>query len=304
MKKILMAVVALTVFGFVGCQKDDNAVDNKIKVNFAVADKAGFDNGVRAVKAGWEAGDQILVVFKGSADEDSKAWIAPYDNANTVKLTKTAEGWNVDASKLPANLEGFVDGGMYAAYHYPGNIHIDDEDYTPTQKFPLFDTYAGGEFMSANGAYTISGNELNIGTITLARPAGAFQISVKGLTPADGEKWYLEIYSGFVDGSLKTTGLSQGGNKTLACRIDLDNAMIGKFGSWSSLGVKNGEDVSFFFEPIADGYTGTTLYFYLYSNTAKNYWYKTTSTAPSALEGKAWSLPAVSEWETNKADLE
>lgn len=27
MKKILMAVVALTVFGFVGCQKDDNAVD-------------------------------------------------------------------------------------------------------------------------------------------------------------------------------------------------------------------------------------------------------------------------------------
>ena len=28
MKKILMAVVALAVMGFVGCQKDDNAIDN------------------------------------------------------------------------------------------------------------------------------------------------------------------------------------------------------------------------------------------------------------------------------------
>ncbi len=303
MKKILMAVVALAVMGFVGCQKDDNAVDNKIKVNFAVADKAGFDNGVRAVKSDWAVGDEILIIFKGSADASSTAWIAPYENANTVKLTKTAEGWNVDASNLPANLAGFVDGGMYAAYHYPGNIHIDDEDYY-IYHYPLFDTYAGGEFMSANGTYTISGNELNIGTITLARPADAFQISVKGLTPAVGEVWYLDIYSGFADGSLNHTGLSQNGNRTLSCRIDLDNAMIGTFGSWESLGVKNGEDVAFFFNSIAGAYTGTTLYFSLYSNTAKNYWYKTTSTAPSALEGKAWYLPAVSAWETDIADLE
>ncbi len=303
MKKILMAVVALTVFGFVGCQKDDNAIDNKIKVNFAVADKAGFDNGSRAVKSDWAVGDEILIIFKGSTDASSTAWIAPYENANTVKLTKTAEGWNVDASNLPANLAGFVDGGMYAAYHYPGNIHIGATNYHIFD-YPLFDTYAGGEFMSANGTYTISGNELNIGTITLARRADTFQISVKGLTPADGEKWSLKIYSEFVDGSLEHTGLSQGGNDLLACKINEGDASIGTFGSWSSLGVKNGEDVSFFFTSIAYEYTGTTLYYALYSNTAKNYWYKTTSTAPSALEGKAWYLPAVSEWETDIDDLE
>ena len=303
MKKILMAVVALAVMGFVGCQKDDNVVDNKIKVNFAVADKAGFDNGSRAVKSDWAVGDEILIIFKGSAEESSTAWIAPYENANTVKLTKTAEGWNVDASNLPENLARFVDGGIYVAYHYPGNIHIDAENYHIFD-YPLFDTYAGGEFMSANGTYTISGNELNIGTITLARPADAFQISVKGLTPAVGEVWYLDIYSEFVDGSLNHPGLFQGGNRTLGCNINEGDAKIATFGSWESLGVKNGEDVSFFFTSIAKEYTGTTLYYALYSNTAKNYWYKTTSTAPSALEGKAWSLPAVSEWETDKADLE
>lgn len=303
MKKILMAVVALAVMGFVGCQKDDNAIDNKLKVNFTVADKASFDNGSRAVKADWAVGDEILIIFKGSVDASSTAWIAPYDNANTVKLTKTAEGWSADVSKLPANLAGFVDGGSYVAFHYPGNIHIGSDNFHIFE-FPIFDTYAGGEFMSANGIYTISGNELNIGTITLARPADGFQISVKGLTPEVGEKWYLEIYSEFVDGTLQHTGLSQGGNEMLSCRIDEETAYAGIFGSWESLGVKNGEDVSFFFTSIDDGYEGTTLYYSLYSNTAKNYWYKTTSTAPGALEGKAWSLPAVTEWKTEKTDLE
>ncbi len=293
-----MAVIAMAVVGFVGCSKDDDAINNKVKVNFTVADKTGFANDTRVVKTGWAVGDEILIIFKGSA-----AWIAPYDNANTVKLTKTAEGWSADVSNLPDGLAGFVDGGSFAAFHYPGDIHIGSDNYHIFE-FPLFDTYAGGEYMSANGTYTISDNELNIGTITMARPATGFQISVKNLVPEDGEKWYLNIYSEFVDGGLEHTGLTQGGNEMLACRIDDEIAYTGTFGKWESLGVKNGDDVSFFFRSIADGYTGTTLYFYLYSNTGDNYWYKTTSTAPGALEGKAWSLPAVTEWVTEKTDLE
>lgn len=297
MKKIFISALA-TITLLVGCAKENAPVLEKhdIKVNFTVTEKAGFEANTKAVKAGWSIGDEILIIFKGNS-----GWIPPFSNNNTVKLIKTSEGWNADTSKLPTELTGLVDGGSFAAWHYPGTISIGAENYH-IFKFPLFDSYKGGEYMECIGTYTISGTELNLGTISLARPSDGFQISVKNMT-TNGKEWYIDIYSEFTDGTLKHTGLSQGGSSLISCRIDMTYANIGTFGEWKSKGIQNGEDVSFFFRSISDEYEGTTLYFHLYSNAADNYWYKTTSKTPSELEGKAWSLPTLSEWETDINDL-
>ena len=97
MKKVFMAALALTMAVFVSCSKDDlNVENNDVKVNFTVAEKPSFDAVTRSVKKGWDNGDQILVVFR---DADG-FWLDAFDDANTLKLTMTADGWTADKSKI------------------------------------------------------------------------------------------------------------------------------------------------------------------------------------------------------------
>ena len=182
MKKILMAVVALAVMGFVGCQKDDNAIDNKVKVNFTVADKASFDNGSRAVKADWEAGDEILIIFEGS-----EGWLDFTSHANTLKLKKTAEGWDAIDTNLPA-LANLADGKKFYAIYHTGEISLGDMTDATTYYTAYINSYStaysnrqGMEYMYCSGTYTLSGSEINLGSITMARPSKMFQISVDNL---------------------------------------------------------------------------------------------------------------------------
>ena len=133
MKKVFMAALALTMAVFVSCSKDDlNVENNDVKVNFTVAEKPEF-NATRAVKSGWEAGDQILIVFRGTdgvlLDFD--------DNANTLKLTYDGTSWTVDDSKFPTS--GLENNRYFAALHHPGNVLFGAANN--------FRGYNGGEFL-------------------------------------------------------------------------------------------------------------------------------------------------------------
>ena len=187
MKKIFMAAMTLVMAVFASCTNEDLKVENNdVKVNFTVAEKPGFDADTRSVKKGWDNGDQILVVFK-----DAKGfWLNAFDDANTLKLTKTADGWSVDKSKIDISKLG--SSNDYMAIYYPGEVSFasSDVDY-----MLYFDTYKGGEYLSAEGTYTVNGSDIELGTISMTRDINMYQISVKGLASETGN-WTMSLQRG------------------------------------------------------------------------------------------------------------
>ena len=187
MKKVFMAALALTMAVFVSCSKDDlNVENNDVKVNFTVAEKPSFDAVTRSVKKGWDNGDQILVVFR---DADG-FWLDAFDDANTLRLTKTAEGWTADKSKIDISKLGSSDD--YKAIYYPGEVSFAESD---VEYMLYFDTYKGGEYLSAEGTYTVNGSDIELGTISMTRDKDMYQISVKGLASESGN-WTMSLQRG------------------------------------------------------------------------------------------------------------
>ena len=188
MKKVLMAAMTLVMAVFASCTNEDLKVENNdVKVNFTVAEKPGFDAVSRSVKKGWDNGDQILVVFR---DADG-FWLDAFNDANTLKLTKTAEGWTADKSKIDISELGSSDD--YKAIYYPGEVSFAgsaDEDY-----MLYFDTYMGGEYLSAEGTYTVNGSDIELGTISMTRDEDMYQISVEGLASESGN-WTMSLQRG------------------------------------------------------------------------------------------------------------
>ena len=283
MKKILMAVVALAVMGFVGCQKDDNAVDNKIKVNFAVADKAGFDNGSRAVKAGWEAGDQILVVFKG---QDGLLDIV--NGVNTLTLEYNGTAWVSDTESMPES--GLKSGCEYFAIHHPGEVTLGS--YNDHIHGTYLDGYKGGEQLIYVGTYTLDGTTVELGTIVLERTNSSdIQVSVKDLT---GENWKMSILA-------DKTGSDEGINITHEQDGNLFvlDTGLGSYAKYvDATGVEYGGDVSFYFSVIQ--VEASQLVFVLSNGTDTYYYTKTGVTSDTLQGGYAYWLPAITDlaWET------
>ena len=124
MKKVLMAAMTLVMAVFASCTNEDLKVENNdVKVNFTVAEKPGFDAVSRSVKKGWDNGDQILVVFKNAG---GIFWLDAFDDANTLKLTKTAEGWTADKSKI--DITKLASSADYHAFYYPGEVSFAESD--------------------------------------------------------------------------------------------------------------------------------------------------------------------------------
>ena len=280
MKKVFMAALALTMAVFVSCSKDDlNVENNDVKVNFTVAEKPSFDAVTRSVKKGWDNGDQILVVFR---DADG-FWLDAFDDANTLRLTKTAEGWTADKSKIDISKLGSSDD--YKAIYYPGEVSFASSDESGIL---YFDTYKGGEYLVAEGTYTVNGSEIELGTISMTRDEYMYQISVKGLASESGE-WALTIQNSsggvFFDkhlagGQLKVPTTTYGPNA--------ENVYA------NAGGVKYGEDVQFCFIKNT-GNNNAAKQFEL-SNGTNTYVYTLASSTVS-VGGTAYLLPALSEWE-------
>lgn len=280
MKKVFMAALALTMAVFVSCSKDDlNVESDGVKVSFSVAEKPSFDEVVRSVKKGWDNGDKILVIFK---DGDG-FWLDAYNDANTLKLTKTADGWVADKSKIDISKLGSSDD--YMAIYYPGEVSFAESD---VNYMLYFDTYKGGEYLVAEGTYTVSGSNIELGTINMTRDSMMYQISVKGLASESGE-WALTIQNGsggvFLDKHL-AGGILKVPTTTYGPNAENVYANAG--------GVKYGDDVQFCFIKNSGNRNGAKQF--ELSDGTHTYVY-TLASATVFNGGTAYLLPALNEWE-------
>ena len=280
MKKVLMAAMTLVMAVFASCTNEDLKVENNdVKVNFTVAEKPGFDAVSRSVKKGWDNGDQILVVFRDA----NGFWLDAFDDANTLKLTKNADGWTADKSKIDISKLG--SSNDYMAIYYPGEVSFAESD---VDNMLYFDTYKGGEYLSAEGTYTVNGSDIELGTISMTRDMYMYQISVKGLASESGE-WALTIQNGsgdvFYDKHL-AGGKLRVPTTTYGPQVEAVYANAG--------GVKYGEDVQFCFIKNT-GNNNAAKQFEL-SNGTNTYVYTLASSTVS-IGGTAYLLPALSEWE-------
>ena len=290
MKRIFMAAMALVMVALVGCQKDDNAtLNSEVKVNFTVVDKPSFDNSTRAVKSGWENGDEILIIFEGS-----EGWLDFTSHANTLKLKKTAEGWDAIDTNLPA-LANLVDGKKFYAIYHTGEISLGDMTDATTYYTAYINSYdtayanrKGIEYMSYSGTYTLSGSEINLGSITLARPSKMFQISVDNLcNEPNVYNWMMVLYD-------------EGGNiisNTNCEKIYLycpapkgDMSIVRDRNGVVTHGVDIDGDKVFYIN--SKNSEATVKYININFGSA-TYFYEITPKAISDFFGKAWLLPAI-----------
>ena len=274
-----MAALALTMAVFVSCSKDDfNVENNDVKVSFAVAEKPSFDAVTRSVKKGWDNGDQILVVFR---DADG-FWLDAFDDANTLKLTKTADGWTADKSKIDISKLGSSDD--YKAIYYPGEVSFAELDESG---FLYFDTYMGGEYLSAEGTYTVNGSDIELGTISMTRDEDMYQISVKDLA-SKGGNWTMSLQRGsgldFMDRHLASGKLRVA---TSAYNPNSENVYN------NAGGVKYAGDVQFCF--IVNTANNNPAKLILLSNGTDTYEYRLSN--QFFIGGTAYLLPALNEWE-------
>ena len=280
MKKVFMAALALTMAVFVSCSKDDlNVESDGVKVSFSVAEKPSFDEVVRSVKKGWDNGDKILVIFK---DGDG-FWLDAYNDANTLKLTKTADGWVADNSKI--DIANLATSAEYMAYYYSGDVSFAESD---VNYMLYFDTYKGGEYLVAEGTYTVNGSNIELGTINMIRDEYMYQISVKGLASESGE-WALTIQNSsggvFLDKHLAGGQLKV---PTTTYKPNAENVYA------NAGGVKYGEDVQFCF--IKNTANNNAAKQFELSNGTNTYVY-TLASATVSIGGTAYLLPALNEWE-------
>ena len=279
MKKIFMAAMTLVMAVFASCSNEDlNVENNDVKVKFTVAEKPGFGAVARSVKTGWDNGDQILVVFK---DADG-FWLDAFDDANTLKLTKTAEGWTADNSKI--DIDKLASSAEFHAIYYPGEVSFAESD---VEYILYFDTYKGGEYLSAAGTYTVNGSDIELGTISMTRDMYMYQISVKGLASESGN-WTMSLQRGsgldFMDKHLESGKLRVA---TTAYNPNSENVYK------NAGGVKYDGDVQFcFIVNIANNNPAKLI---LLSNGTDTYEYQLSNQFFTG--GATYLLPELSEWE-------
>ncbi len=283
MKKIFMAAMALVMAVFTSCSKDDVQLErnNELKVTFNVVDKAGFDADTRAVKTGWEAGDEVLIVMQGKED----AWRGEDLSYNYLKLRYNGTSWTINLTGLDKSL--LESGKKYSAIYHPGTITV-EKKYPASDEYYLTG-YKGGEHLynssSSTYTYNASTSSIDLGTIELMRYSQDFQISVKELASAGKANgtWQMWI---------------KDENDETASRIyyyPADNATLSDVGAFStysknySSGINYKGDVVFYFSNA--GSDETSLKIELTDGT-DTYTYPTT-TIPA--QGKAYTLPAITD---------
>lgn len=275
MKKMLFAAVALVLAaGFTACSKEEAAPENIVKVEFAVADKAGFDTAVRAVKTAWAEGDQIMVLFKPTGGD---FLIAEESIKELLILQYTGSAWTV--ANLPTEVD-LGSSGRYAAIHYRVPAEKNCGIAGSYNGNYYFTNYAGGEvlyYMGDEAQYTLADGKLNLGTISLAMDEDAIQFSVKNLASVEGE-WYLALvdhnwtgseYIG--DDESPTNGFQA---QTPAFNSSTNYYLTTFSEEWATP-VVNGADRSFFFTADNEWNSATALTFLLQNKaTWKTYKYE------------------------------
>ena len=284
MRKIFIAIMAFAAVALAGCSKEAFNDSNELKLSFTVDDKPSLGNDTRALKSGWESGDQILLVFIGSNGP------LDYNNgSNTITLKYNGTNWIADKSRINTSLLSGDGQRKYKAIYHPGEITFGAYD-SHLGGYPLIG-YKGGEQLEYSGLYSCENDIIDLGTISLTRNSSDFQVSVKGLT---GNNWKLSIMNGSV-GNSGVNIIHAKANKLYLNRNSfiLEQKFTNNNDAMSTAtGVEYGGDVSFFFKKI-DSTTATALTFVL-TNDTDTYHYTKTEVTNSTLEGgKAYYLPAI-----------
>lgn len=278
MKKIFMAVMTLMMAVFASCSNEDVNVDNnnELKVTFTVADKIGFGVDARAVKTGWENGDEILIAMYS---EGGWTELGKY---NCFKLKYNGSAWTTDMTGFGTNVN-FESGNQYMAIYHPGIITLSG---TATYEMEALIEYKGGELLQYIGTYSKSGpSTFNLGTIKLKRDPNDFQISVKGLASAGQDDGVCKLYIYDASDKSNSTGISYFGEMPALLTENGFATPVSYIKR--SRGINYGDDVVFYFSN--NGCEATSLEFELEVG-SDTYTY-TTTTIPQG--GKAYVLPAI-----------
>lgn len=280
MKKIFIAATILVMAVFASCSNDDVQLEgnNELKVNFTVADKAGFDTDTKAVKTGWENGDEILIVLYSSS-----GWYNE-DGYNYMKLKYNGSAWTTDLTKLDKTR--LLNGQKYMAIYHPGTITVGEQDGSPGYyKLP---GYKGGEHLLFAGdavTYTYDGADIDLGTIAFERYVQDFQISVKGLASEGKDDGVWELYIQDAEGNPADRM-----HYSAAGKAFLRDTGFGTYSTNYSTGINYKGDVVFYFSNAGSDETSLKFWLQVYGGDAYTY---TTTTIPEI--GKAYTLPAITD---------
>ena len=279
MKKIFFAAMAAVAL-LAGCAKNDDAPEtSKLNIVFSVADKVPYGADTKALKQGWGYPDEILIVFEAETYD----WLDPSGNDNTVLLAYDGEGWYVSNQddKLVDNLR--TSSGWFYAVHYPGTIMLGSKDGEGKN---AFQTYKGGEYLTADGEWTLEGNNLILGEINMKRRSDMFQISVQDLADQTGN-WTLSIFNQYgTSQDVEITHLNSG----VGLYLMEDEVGIKSKASEAAAGVKIGDDVAFSF--ILDGTNSNVDYFnFELTDGTTTYVMELTATDGLLQGGKAYLMP-------------
>ena len=282
MKRIFLAAIAAAAL-LAGCAKSEDAPEaRKLNVVFSVADKDSYGVDTKAVKQGWSVNDEILIVFESEMND----WLNPSVNDNTFLLVYDGEGWYVanQDEDLIDNLR--TSSSWFYAVHYPGTIMLGTQDGEGKTKFQ---TYKGGEYLTADGEWRLEGNNLILGEINMKRRPDMFQISVIDLA-ADPGTWTLSILNDVEPAQdMKITHM----NKYVGLYVKADKVGMAAPQQQGATGIKIGDDVAFTF--IMDGDHENVDYFtYVLSNGTDTYKMQLTTQKdgqPVLQGGKAYLMP-------------
>ena len=270
-----MAAMTLVMAVFASCSNEDVNVENnnELKVTFSVADKAGLGVDARAVKTGWEPGDEILIAVQSEA-----GWTID-GSFNCFKLKYNGSAWTTDKTGFDTSVH-FESGNYYIAVYHPGTITLGNSAGTDRQ---YLSGYNGGEYLyDINSTYTKTADGIDLGEIELVRYLQDFQISIKGLASAGKAEGTWKLYIKDAEGNKADKMYFNAKDN-----VFLRTSGIGSYDTKYSTGINYKGDVVFYFQNT--GSNETSLKFELTDGT--NTYTYTTTTIPEM--GNAYYLPEI-----------
>lgn len=324
--KFIISVILASATILCGCKKMEEKFDTaEVKVVFNNPENCGFDTDTKALRTGWEAGDQILIVYKESSLQVTST--LTYNGSYWTSTTLTQE------DMLKIGNKGHFNAIYFRRIDNDMSHQITNQNGTTN----FTSNYAGGVVLVLNredpedGCYQFINGEIVLhGDIKMSRSEFSnIQFSVPDLP--EGE-WEMKAYSYINDDDLVTgyddfrelvrfEGLS---SNLVIPTSDLYNISISTF-SYAKAD-KVGEDHTFIFKnmgyKVGDTYEPEqdittvlsqdnlrSIYFVIRDkskNPAEYYHYRlyrsyfdpiTQKFSPYHIESdKAYKLPAFTDW--------
>ena len=187
--KFIISVILASATILCGCKKMEEKIDTaEVKVVFNNPENCGFDTDTKALRTGWEAGDQILIVYKQSSLQVTST--LTYNGSYWTSTTLTQE----DMMKLGNN------GNFNAIYFKRMDNDKSHQIIDQYGNINFLSNYAGGVVLVLNkedpedGCYQFINGEMVLhGDIKMSRSEFSnVQFSIPDLP--EGE-WEMKAYS-------------------------------------------------------------------------------------------------------------